>query len=261
MRPVLERKRRFAFHGLAAGLLVVLAMTLSGSAVPSASAILARVDRAEGFESMYSEMNQYITTTSGSRRKLVMRMWAVNNGEKQLAEYTYPPDIKGQKILMTDFGDNIWMYNAETRRTRKLGSHMKRRRVMGTDFTYEDQAGGRYTIKYNPEYLRSESLEGTDCYVLELKPTPRGPSYQKLVAWVGKSDYLTRRVDFYDEGESSPHKRLVMSDIRQVGSKKVAHRMVMENLVDNTRTVNELTRVDLGVSIPSSVFESRNLER
>ncbi len=261
MKEMNRKRRRCAGRMLLPGLLVLLVMTVTGGAVPSASAILVRADRAEGFDSMYSEMNQYITTTSGSRRKLVMRMWAVNNGQKQLAEYTYPPEIKGQKILMTDFGDNIWMYNAETRRTRKLGSHMKRRRVMGTDFTYEDQAGGRYTIKYDPRYLRSESMDGTECYVLELKPTPEGPSYRKLVAWVGTSDYLTRRVDFYDEGESSPHKRLIMSDIRQAGSKKVAHRMVMTNLVDDTKTVNELTRVNLGVSIPSSVFESRNLER
>ncbi len=261
MKEMNRKRRRCAGRMLLPGLLVLLVMTVTGGAVPSASAILVRADRAEGFESMYSEMNQYITTSSDSRRKLVIRMWAVNNGQKQLAEYVYPPDIKGQKILMTDYGNNIWMYNAETRRTRKLGSHMRKRRIMGSDFTYEDQAGGRLTVRYNATYLRSESFEGTDCYVLTLTPTPKGPSYRKLVAWVGKNDYVTRRIDYYGEGDTSPFKRLVMSDIRTVDSKEVPHRMVMTNLVDDTKTVNELKRVNLGVSIPASVFESRNLER
>ena len=91
--------------------------------------ILKKVDEAEGFHSNYGEMKQIITTSSGKERTLVIRAWAVDNGDKQLAEYLSPPDIKGQRILMTDDGDNIWMYNPETRRTRKLGSHMRKRKV------------------------------------------------------------------------------------------------------------------------------------
>lgn len=236
---------------------------LRGGKVESkdASEILAKTDAAEGFRSQYAEMRQTITTTGGNKRTLVIRVWAVNNGDKQLAEYLAPPDIKGQKILMTDDGDNIWMFNPETRRTRKLGSHMKKRKVMGSDFTYEDQAGGTVSEKYTGTIVGEEDQDGARCYVLELSPTPKGPSYSKIIAYIGKADFVTRRVDYFRRNEAPPFKRLIMEDIRQVDGKRVAHRMTMTNLEDRSETVNVLDRVQFGVEIPGSIFESRNLGR
>ena len=72
-----------------------------------AETILKNTDEVEGYVSCYSEMQQTITTSSGQKRTLVMRGWAVNNGEKQLSEYLSPADIKGQKILMTEDGPEI----------------------------------------------------------------------------------------------------------------------------------------------------------
>lgn len=224
-----------------------------------AQAILGKSDEVEGFTSSFSEIQQIITTSSGQKRTLVIRGWAVNNSEKQLSEYQAPADIKGQRILMTDDGDNIWMFNPETRRTRKLGSHMKKKKVMGSDFTYEDQAGGKLTEKYTGKLLREEEESDVLCYVLELRPTPKGPSYDKVVAWVGKDDFVGRRVDFYQNGEAEPFKRLIMEDIRLVGEKPVAHKMTMTNLEDTTETVNIIARIQLNVKLPDSIFESRNL--
>ena len=226
-----------------------------------AETILKKTDEVEGYDSSFSEMQQVITTSSGQKRTLAIRGWAVNNGEKQLSEYLSPADIKGQKILMTEDGDNIWMFNPETRRTRKLGSHMKKKKVMGSDFTYEDQAGGKLIEKYTGVVLNEEEQEGVECYVMELTPTPKGPSYDKVIAWIGKDDFVTRRIDFYQNGDSEPFKRLIMEDVRPVGEKIVAHKMTMTNLEDTTSTVNVITRVQFGVNIPDSIFESRNLER
>lgn len=227
----------------------------------NAAEILRKTDEAEGYESCYAEMRQIITTSADKERTLVIRSWAVDDGDKQLAEYLSPPDIRGQRILMTDDGDNIWMFNPETRRTRRLGSHMKKRKVMGSDFSYEDQAGGRFSEKYKGVLLRVEEQGDVDCYVLELTPTPAGPSYRKIVAWVAKTDFVTRRVDFYRDDEEEPFKRLITEDIREVGDKVVPHRITMMNLEDQTRTVNVVTEIQYGVKIPDFVFEARNLER
>lgn len=256
-------RRKVTLGGIVGALIVVAA---SAAAVPlydraGAGEILKQCDLAEGFETQFAEMRQVITTSGGKKRTLVIRGWAVDNGDKQLSEYLAPPEIEGQRILMTDEGDNIWMFNPETRRTRKLGSHMKKRKVMGSDFTYEDQAGGKVSKKYTGEVLREEALGGTDCYVLLLKPTARGPSYRQIIAWIGKSDFITRRVDFYQNDETEPFKRLIMEDVRQVGEKRLAHKMTMTNLEDNTETVNIIDKVQFGVELPDSVFESRNLER
>ncbi len=228
---------------------------------PDAETILKEADNVEGYASMYSEAQQIITTSGGDKRTLIMRGWAVNNGEKQLSEYLSPADVKGQKILMTDDGDNIWMYNPETRRTRKMGSHMKKKKVMGSDFTYEDQSGGKISEKYTGKVLHEEEFGGVMCYVMELTPTPEGPSYNKLVAWIGKDDFVSRRIDFYQNGDAEAFKQMTLEDIRQVGDKPVAHKIIMRNLEDTTETINITTRIQFGVELPDSIFESRNLER
>jgi outer membrane lipoprotein-sorting protein len=132
---------------------------------------------------------------------------------------------------------------------------------MGSDFTYEDQAGGRISEKYTGVLLREETIDGEPCHVLELKPTPKGPSYDKIVAWVGERDFVVRRVDYYQDGESEPFKRLIAEDIRDVDGKRVPFKMTMTNLEDNTETINITTRIRFGVNIPDSIFESRNLDR
>lgn len=229
--------------------------------LPSAETVLHACDQAESFTSSFAEAKQIITTTSGEQRTLVMRSWAIDNGKKQLSEYLAPADIKGQRILTTDDGDNIWMFNPETRRTRKLGSHMKKRKVMGSDFTYEDQAGGTLSEKYVGTVLREEQEGQVSCWVLELRPTAKGPSYAKVIAWVGKQDHLVRRVDYFDDKSDRPFKRLILSAIKQVGSKRVAHQMTMTNLLDQTKTVMLIDRIQFGVKLPGSLFESRNLDK
>ncbi|MBN1498952.1 MAG: outer membrane lipoprotein-sorting protein [Spirochaetes bacterium] len=242
-------------------LIAAAALAFPVSAEMSASEILKKIDLQESFRSNYAVMKQIITTSGGSKRTLEMKAWAVNNGDRQLSEYLSPPDVRGQKILMTDDGDNIWMYNAETRRTRKLGSSMKSKKVMGSDFTYEDQNMGNISTKYSAVLKGTENFGGAECYVLELKPLPNGPSYSKIVIWVGKTDFITRKIDFYEKGGTSPFKRLVMEDIRKAGSKNVPFKMTMRNLQENTETVTIITEIKYDINIPDSYFKSSALGR
>jgi outer membrane lipoprotein-sorting protein len=243
---------------------LLLALTIGAvdsEEIQDAADVLAKCDAAEGYQSSFGEMEQTITTTGGQKRTLKIRAWALRSGEKQLYEYLDPADIRGQKILMTNDGDDIWMFNPETRRTRKLGSHMKKRKVMGSDFTYEDQAGGKLVEKYTAELLGTEESGGTPCYVLNLTPTPKGPSYAKVSAWIGRRDFITRRIDFFRDNDEKPFKRLICSDVRRAGEKLVPFNMTMTNLEDRSETINLISRIQFGVDIPESIFESRRLAR
>lgn len=254
-------------------LIVWILLTFAGNQIMAAeqddeaAEIMRKNDMAEGFKSAYMHFLQTIVTSSGAERTLEIRAWLIDSGEMQLAEYLAPADIKGQKILMTEDGDNIWMFNAETRRTRKLGSHMKKRKVMGSDFTYEDQSGGKMSEKYGGVLVGEAIVDGEHCYTLDLVPTPEGPSYSKVRAWISKQDFVARRLDYYEDDSGEPFKRLHLSDIRQVESaadesemKTVPFRMVMINLEDHTETVNVTKAIQFGVDIPVSIFNPRNLD-
>ncbi|MFT7519976.1 MAG: outer membrane lipoprotein-sorting protein [Kiritimatiellia bacterium] len=237
----------------------VLLSTTSVAAEPTADAILTGVQVASSFDTNYSESRQIITTSSGRDRTLTMRGWTTGGGDKQLVEYTSPSNVAGQKMLTTGFGDNIWMFNPETNRSRKLGSHMKKKKVMGSDFTYEDQDAGDIRKRFTGTLLRSESLDGVDCWVLHLRPTSEGPSYRTVHAWVSKPDHVMRRADFYLGDNPDAQKRLIAGDIRTVGQRQVAHTITMKNLADGTQTVVHVDTVQYGVQIPDSAFDPARL--
>lgn len=238
---------------------VMMFLSMTISAGISSVEILKQIDNVESYKSSYSEMEQIITTSSGSKRVLKIRGWAVNNGDKQLSEYLAPADIEGQRILMTDDGNNIWMYNPETRRVRKLGSHMKKRKVMGSDFTYEDQSMFNMNKKFKSNNVSVVNFQGEECYLLDLTPTKYGPGYSMIRIWVGKEDFITRRVDFFDNSSANPFKRLIMENIYEEGGRKIPHKMTMRNLEDGTETVNIITKIRFGVNIPNSIFSPKNL--
>ena len=223
--------------------------------------ILKKMDLVEQYKSIYAESTQVITTSDGEKRTFKIKNWAVNTGEKQLMEYTSPARVKGVKILMLKNGDDIWSYSPRSRRIRHLASHAKKQKVMGSDFTYEDMGGGKMSEKYTGTAAGEEKLDKVDCYVLELIPTPEGPSYEKIVAWVGKKDFMVRRIDYYETGGSKPFKTLFLTDIRTISGHVVPMKMRMVNLQDRGETLQEYTRVEFDRTIPDGKFSSSRLDR
>ena len=223
--------------------------------------ILNRMDQVEKYKSIYAESTQVIITSDGEKRTFKIKSWAVNNGEKQLMEYMSPARVKGVKILMLKDGDDIWSYSPRSRRIRHLASHAKRQKVMGSDFTYEDMGGGKMSRKYTGRVVKEEKLGKVDCYVLELTPTPEGPSYKKITAWVGKKDFMVRRIDYYDEDGGKPFKTLYLSDIKKVSGHITPMKIRMKNHLDGGETVNEYTRIEYDRPIPDKKFSSSRLDR
>ena len=236
-------------------------MTASTAFGMDAAEILKRVDQTEHHDQATFAVTQIITTSDGDKRTLKIKTLSIDTGEKQLSEYIYPKRIKGVKILMLDSGDDIWSYSPRTRRTRHLASHAKKRKVMGSDFTYEDMGGGKMSEKYGGKVIRNEEYEGTDCYVLELIPTPKGPSYDKVIAWVGKKDFCTRKVDFFEDGGSQPFKTLFLRDIQNISGHITPMEMLMKNHEDGGETYNKNESIDFDTKIAHSYFNSRQLDR
>ncbi len=223
--------------------------------------ILKRIDEVEHYRKVTMETRQVITTSDGDKRTLKMTSWAVNTGEKQLSVYTYPKRVKGVKMLMLNDGDDIWSYSPRTRRTRHLASHAKKKKVMGSDFTYEDMGGGKMSEKYSGIVLREEQYEGIDCFVLELKPTSKGPSYDKIIAWVGKADFVSRKIDFFEDDGRKPFKTLYLRNVKKISNHTVPMEMLMKNHEDGGETLNETQKIDFDTSVSKQVFDSKRLDR
>ena len=152
--------------------------------------IIRRIDQTERVAASEGEFRQVITTSGGRERTLEMRAYSRDRNDKQLLEYTAPRRVKGDKILMLDEGNDIWFYTPKTDRVRHLASHARRQKVQGSDFAYEDMAGGSLEDDYTCALLGSERVEQNPCYKLELIPTQTGPHYSRLILWADRAHRL-----------------------------------------------------------------------
>lgn len=222
--------------------------------------IISKIDETERAPSSKLIIKQTITTTSGAKRTLTAEAYSKGNYDKQLMIYTAPARVAGDKILMLNQGDDIWFYTPRTDRIRHLASHAKRQKVMGSDFSYEDLAGGKLEENYTYKLLRTEKVEGVACYKFELVPTPSGPHYSKLIYWADKERFVSIRIDYYDD-DGKLLKRLILSDYDTVDGQLYPKKMVMTNLQEGGNTVIETEAAQFNLNLPDEIFTTRYLKR
>ncbi len=123
-----------------------------------------------------------------------------NDGDETLIVFDNPGDVKGTAFLSHTHktgADDQWLYLPALKRVKRISSSNKSGPFMGSEFAYEDIASQEIE-KYTYNYLRDETMDGHDCYVVERFPTNDKSGYHRQVAWIGKAEYRVWKVDFYD---------------------------------------------------------------
>ena len=72
---------------------------------------------------------------------------------------------------------------------------------MGSEFAYEDIAS-QEVAKYTYRYLRDETINGIDCFVIERYPAYEHSGYKRQVGWINKKEYRPEKIVFYDRKDS-----------------------------------------------------------
>ncbi len=181
-------------------LIIPLAL-LAAPEIPSGEELLDAVIDAMSPAAATSVVRQTIETSTGQTRTFEYDSYADAAGEKSLMRYQSPSRVKGNAILTTDYADQIWMYFKRTNRVRKLASHARKQKFEGSDFTYEDMAGGDvWRTDYVPTNGGEVQIRDTDCYQLVLTAKSDDKSYSRMVTTVRKSDLYPVQIDYYDHG-------------------------------------------------------------
>lgn len=206
-------------------------------------------------------MAQTIVTTSGDKRTFKYETYMGNRGESSLMRYLSPSRVKGNALLMTDFSDNIWMYNRRTGRVRKLASHAKKQKFEGSDFTYEDMGSGdSWKTDFKPVLKGIEKVDKVRCFKLELQAKSEDISYSKMICWVRVCDFFPIQIDYYNE-KNVFTKTLFLQDIRTIEGVLTPMKMVMRNNLDLTETVMEYVNITYDVEFDKGFFSERNLKK
>jgi hypothetical protein len=222
--------------------------------------------RDSGFGNWTSTARMILRDKQGNEAVRAFRMMVLeqeNDGDKTLAVFDDPADLAGTAVLTYSHAltqDDQWLYLPEVRRVKRISSQNKSSLFLGSEFAYEDLSSWEVK-KYRYTYLRDETLDGRDCFVVENVPAYEDSAYSRQVEWVDKELYHPRRIDYYDR-QGRLLKTMTFSGYQQyLGKYWRASQQRMENHQTGKSTEVLWASYEFGSNFHESEFTPEGLSR
>jgi len=222
--------------------------------------------RDQGWGDSAAELEMVLRRANGQEtvRRLRIKLLEVpGDGDKGLTIFDEPKDVQGTTFLNYSHAlepDDQWIYLSALRRTKRISSKNKTGRFLGSEFTFEDMSSTQIE-KYDYKYLRDETLDGQDVYVIESYPKDEFSGYTRLVVYVDKAELRAQKIEFYDRRESLL-KTMVMQDYKLYLDKYWrASKLVMTNEQTGKGTTLQWNDYEFGVGLTDADFHRSVLER
>ena len=156
-----------------------------------------------GFIGEYSEMEMVLINAHGDRtiRKMVTEtVEAEGDGDRSISTFHWPADVKGTRMLTwshKDGDDDQWLYLPALKRVKRISSRNKSGAFMGSEFSYED-LGSQEVEEFTYKFVKDESLDDRDCWVLERTPVSSRSGYAREIVWMDKEYKNPVKIEYYD---------------------------------------------------------------
>ncbi|MCW8887154.1 MAG: outer membrane lipoprotein-sorting protein [Motiliproteus sp.] len=219
-----------------------------------------------GWGDMTTDMTMTLRNKEGQQSIREMRLKSLEqekDGDKSLTIFDKPRDVKGTAFLSFSHiqtADDQWLFLPALKRVKRISSRNKSGPFMGSEFSFEDLTSFEVE-KYSYKYLRDETVNGQDSFVVEQIPTDKFSGYTRRVVWIDKEHYRALKVDFYDR-KNSLLKTLTFEEYNQyLGKFWRAHRSTMDNHQTGKTTVLTYAGYDFKVGLKDSDFNKNSLKR
>jgi outer membrane lipoprotein-sorting protein len=222
--------------------------------------------RDEGFGDSTANMTMELRNKQGDSSTRYIRiktLEVIGDGDKSMSIFDEPADVKGTAFLTFSHAikpDEQWLYLPALKRVKRINSKNKSGPFMGSEFAYEDIAS-QEVEKYTYKYLRDETLNGIDCFVIERYPAYKHSGYTRQVAWINKAEYRPEKVVFYDR-KNSLLKTLTYDGYQQYLDKFWrADQMNMENHQSGKSTTLTWSNYQFRTGLEDRDFNKNSLKR
>jgi len=229
---------------------------LSGYAsAQSAAEVIQKMDELQSFDTMYSEGTMITQDRFGEKRS-TFRSWS-RGAQDFLIEFTNVEE-RGQKILRR--GDELFLFYPDAEEIIPMHGAALKQSMFG-DISYEDITEGRNTLdKYDVTMMGSETVDGVDCWIIDMEATSRDVPYPRQLVKVGKADYVLRAAEYYARS-GRILKTLEVEKIETFDSGKV---MITEMLMEDqlrrgSSTRMLLDKLEVDPVLDDNLFSLRSL--
>jgi hypothetical protein len=199
-----------------------------------------------------------------SRRAFDLAYRRDDEHARSLLRFTAPNYLRGHALLVleTQGGESdTWLYQAEERRPRRVGTAQKGDSFYGSDLSFEELEHQRFE-HFALRRLPDAEEAGAACVVIEAIPQ-RESQYGRLIAWIDRGRNGVARVDFYRGRDTEPSKRLriaLAGAVEEAGFLRIEH-MRIEQIGRDAWTDVETSRMAIDPAISADVFSAALLER
>ncbi|CAM2999035.1 outer membrane lipoprotein-sorting protein [Vibrio mytili] len=225
-----------------------------------------RKARDEGWGDSVATMEMILRNAQGESSTRLIRLNSLevaDDGDKGLTIFDEPRDVKGTAFLNhshTVGADDQWLYLPALKRVKRISSRNKSGPFMGSEFAYEDLSSFEIE-KYHFNYLKDDSINGQDAFVVEQIPTDKNSGYTKQIVWVDKAYYRPLKVEYYDR-KGTLLKTLTYSDYQHyLDQYWRAHTMAMINHQTGKSTELTTTEMTFKTGLTDNDFHKNVLKR
>ena len=223
--------------------------------------------RGEGFVDSKSAMKMTLVNKRGDTSDRELRIKSLEgvdgDGDKSLLVFDTPKDQKGTALLTfthKDRSDDQWLYLPALKRPKKIASRNKSGPFLGSEFSFEDMSN-QEVEKYTYKWLKDETYNGMDCYVVERVPVDKDSGYTRMVSWIDKEEYRGWKTEYYDR-KKTHQKTLIISDYQLYNDKFWRPtNMAMENHQTGKSTRLEWSNYEFGIGLNDADFNKNALKR
>ena len=188
----------------------------------------------------------------------------VDGRGRTLLRFTEPEYLRGNALLIieeTDGRNDIWIYQPDQRRPRRVSASHKADPFYGSDLSFEDLEHRDWS-RFQLVQLPNAMEQGRACYVIEGRGA-EDSQYSKMVAFIERERLALLRVDFFKAAADRPIKSLTFApeEITEADGILKPERMWMRQSGRDAATEVVFERIQDDPEITNRVFSAMRLER
>lgn len=220
---------------------------------------------AVGFDAGRAQVVLTVFDRAGEKRErhLDVRSKRDDDRSRTIMTLTDPAEVRGQAFLFIenpDGADDMWMYVPAFDVTRRVEGRQRRSAFLGSHFTFADLES-RDLREANYRRRDDDTVGEHEVYVIEARPKkPEESDYQRVVAYVRKSDFIPLRVRFYDKG-GDLDKTLFAERLEKTGDDVTYIERMTLRSESGGYTRMEIGGLDTNVDLPDALFDREELGR